>query len=51
VPSPGVVLQDHCNALEVEAERVAIISTYNAHHLTHYVKCTESLQDKVNHLQ
>jgi hypothetical protein len=44
-------LQDHCNALEDEAERVAIISTYKMHHLTHYVKCTEFLQDKVNHLR
>jgi hypothetical protein len=41
-------LQDHCNALEDEAERVVVVSTYNVHHLTHYVKCTEFLQDKVN---
>jgi hypothetical protein len=44
-------LQGHCNALEDEAERVAVASTYNAHHLTHYVKCTEFLQDKVNRLR
>jgi hypothetical protein len=44
-------LQDHCNALEDEAERVAVASTYNTHHLTHYVKCTEFLQDKVNRLR
>jgi hypothetical protein len=44
-------LQDHCNALEDEAERVAIDSTYNAHHLTHYIKCTEFLQDKMNRLR
>jgi hypothetical protein len=44
-------LQDHCNALEDEVERVAVTSTYNAHHLTHYVKCTEFLQDKVNCLR
>jgi hypothetical protein len=43
-------LQDHCNALEDEAERVAIVSTYNMHHLIHYIKCTEFLQDKVNRL-
>jgi hypothetical protein len=44
-------LQDHCNALEDEAKRVAVVSTYNVHHLTHYVKCTEFLQDKVNRLR
>jgi hypothetical protein len=44
-------LQDHCNALEDEAERAAVASTYNANHLTHYVKCTEFLQDKVNRLR
>jgi hypothetical protein len=44
-------LQDHCNALEDEAERVVVASTYNAHHLTHYIKCTEFLQDKVNRLR
>jgi hypothetical protein len=43
-------LLDHYNALEDEAERVVVASTYNAHHLTHYVKCTEFLQDKVDHL-
>jgi hypothetical protein len=43
-------LQDHCNALEDEAERATVVSTYNTHHLTHYVKYTEFLQDKVNHL-
>jgi hypothetical protein len=43
-------LQDHCNALEDEAKRATIVSTYNAHHLTHYIKCTEFLQDKVNRL-
>jgi hypothetical protein len=44
-------LQDHCNALEDEAGRVDVVSTYNVHHLTHYVKCTEFLQDKVNRLR
>jgi hypothetical protein len=44
-------LQDHCNALEDGAERITVASTYNTHHLTHYVKCTEFLQDKVNCLR
>jgi hypothetical protein len=44
-------LQDHCNALADEAERDAVASTYNEHHLTHYVKYIEFLQDKVNRLR
>jgi hypothetical protein len=36
-------LQDHCDALEDEAERATVDTTYNAHHLTHYIKCTEFL--------
>jgi hypothetical protein len=44
-------LLDHYNALEDEAEKAAVASAYNAHHLTHYVKCTEFLQDKVNRLR
>jgi hypothetical protein len=27
-----------------------LTTTYNMHHLVHYIKCTEYLQDKVNHI-
>ena len=28
----------------------AVTTTYDMHHLVHYIKCTEYLQDKVNRI-
>jgi hypothetical protein len=36
--------------MEKLAVEAAVTTTYNMHHLIHYIKCTEYLQDKVNHI-
>jgi uncharacterized Rmd1/YagE family protein len=43
-----LALEAHCNMMEKLAMEAAVTTTYNMHHLVHYIKSTEYLQDKVN---
>ncbi|CAD6238410.1 unnamed protein product [Miscanthus lutarioriparius] len=45
-----LALEAHCNTMEKLAVEAAVTTTYNMHHLVHYIKCTEYLQDKVNRI-
>jgi predicted RNase H-like nuclease (RuvC/YqgF family) len=45
-----LALEAYCNTMEKMAVEAAVTATYNMHHLVHYIKCTEYLQDKVNHI-
>jgi cell division protein ZapA (FtsZ GTPase activity inhibitor) len=36
--------------MEKLAVEAAVTTTYNMHHLVHYIKSTEYLQDKVNRI-
>ena len=36
--------------MEKLAVEATVTTTYNMHHLVHYIKCTEYLQDKVNRI-
>jgi predicted RNase H-like nuclease (RuvC/YqgF family) len=45
-----LALEAHCNTMEKLAMEAAVTTTYNMHHLVHYIKCTKYLQDKVNHI-
>jgi cell division protein ZapA (FtsZ GTPase activity inhibitor) len=45
-----LALEARCNTMEKLAVVTAITTTYNMHHLVHYIKCTEYLQDKVNYI-
>jgi hypothetical protein len=39
-----------CNTMEKLVVEAAVTTTYNMHHLVHYIKSTEYLQDKVNRI-
>ncbi|CAD6231341.1 unnamed protein product [Miscanthus lutarioriparius] len=41
-----LALEARCNMMEKLAVEAAVTTTYNMHHLVHYIKCTEYLQDK-----
>jgi hypothetical protein len=43
-------LEAHCNTMEKLVVEAAVTTTYNMHHLVHYIKSTEYLQDKVNRI-
>jgi hypothetical protein len=45
-----LALEAHCNTMEKLAVEAAVTTTYNMHHLVHYIKSTEYLQDKVNRI-
>jgi hypothetical protein len=45
-----LALEAYCNTMEKLAVEAAVTTTYNMHHLVHYIKSTEYLQDKVNHI-
>jgi hypothetical protein len=45
-----LALEAHCNTIEKLAVEAAVTTTYNMHHLVHYIKSTEYLQDKVNRI-
>jgi hypothetical protein len=45
-----LALEACCNMMEKLAVDAAVTTTYNMHHLVHYIKCTEYLQDKANHI-
>jgi hypothetical protein len=38
-----LALETHCNTMEKLAVKAAVTTTYNMHHLVHYIKCTEYL--------
>jgi chromosome segregation ATPase len=41
-----LTLEARCNTMEKLAVEAAVTTTYNMHHLVHYIKSTEYLQDK-----
>jgi predicted RNase H-like nuclease (RuvC/YqgF family) len=43
-----LALEARCNTMEELVVEATVTTTYNIHHLVHYIKCTEYLQDKVN---
>jgi predicted RNase H-like nuclease (RuvC/YqgF family) len=45
-----LALEVRCNTMEKLALEAAVTTTYNMHHLVHYIKSTEYLQDKVNRI-
>jgi predicted RNase H-like nuclease (RuvC/YqgF family) len=45
-----LVLEACCNTMEKLAVKAAVTTTYNMHHLAHYIKSIEYLQDKVNRI-
>jgi cell division protein ZapA (FtsZ GTPase activity inhibitor) len=45
-----LALEARCNTMEKLAVEAAVTTTYNMHHLVHYIKSTEYLQDKVNRI-
>jgi oligoendopeptidase F len=45
-----LALEAHCNTMEKLAVEAAVTTTYNMHHLVHYIKSTEYPQDKVNRI-
>jgi hypothetical protein len=45
-----LTLEAHCNMMDKLAVEAAITTTYNMHHLVHYIKSTEYLQDMVNRI-
>jgi hypothetical protein len=45
-----LALEACCNTMDKLAVEAAITTTYNMHHLVHYIKSTEYLQDKVNRI-
>jgi hypothetical protein len=45
-----LALEARCNTMEKLAVEAAITTTYNMHHLVQYIKSTEYVQDKVNHI-
>jgi predicted RNase H-like nuclease (RuvC/YqgF family) len=45
-----LALEARCNTMEKLAVEAAVTTTYKMHHLVHYIKSTEYLQDKVNHI-
>ena len=45
-----LALEACCNTMEKLAVEATVTTTYNMHHLVHYIKCTKYLQDKVNRL-
>jgi hypothetical protein len=45
-----LALEARCNTMEKLAVEAIVTTTYNMHHLVHYIKCTEYLQDKANHI-
>jgi predicted RNase H-like nuclease (RuvC/YqgF family) len=45
-----LALEAHCNMIEKLAVEATVTTTYNMHHLVHYIKSTEYLQDKVNRI-
>ncbi|CAD6212397.1 unnamed protein product [Miscanthus lutarioriparius] len=46
-----LALEARCNTMEKLAVEATVTTTYNMHHLVHYIKCTEYLQDKIEKVQ
>jgi hypothetical protein len=45
-----LALEACCNTMEKLVVEAVVTTTYNMHHLVHYIKSTEYLQDKVNRI-